>query len=37
LLEHVSPTGPRDEHAGWRRLSVALAWSGILGLVLFRR
>jgi hypothetical protein len=37
LLEHTAPTARRDEHAGWRRLSVALAWAGILGLVLFRR
>src|SRR6185436_19907626 len=26
-----------DEHAGWRRLSVILAWLGMLGLVLFKR
>ena len=24
-----------DAHAGWRRLSVALAWIGVLGLLMF--
>jgi hypothetical protein len=36
LVKRSIPRQPVDEHAGWRRLSVALAWIGVLGLLLFR-
>lgn len=34
LVERAAPAERSDEHPGWRRLSVALAWAGILGMVL---
>jgi len=34
LLGQAMPAGRSDEHAGWRRLSVALAWLGLLGMLL---
>ncbi|HKE85832.1 MAG TPA: CehA/McbA family metallohydrolase [Vicinamibacterales bacterium] len=35
LIAHTSPAGRSDEQAGWRQLSVALAWLGLLGMLLF--
>ena len=35
LIAHATPAGRSDEQEGWRRLSVALAWLGLLGLLLF--
>ena len=35
LAKSSIPRPPVDTHAGWRRLSVALAWVGVLGLLLF--
>jgi hypothetical protein len=32
----ISPQ-PVDAHTGWQRLSVALAWIGVLGLLVFRK
>jgi hypothetical protein len=36
IAEQHRPAGRRDEHAGWRRLSVGLAWLGALGAVCLR-
>ena len=36
-VERSIPRQPVDEHAGWRRFSVAIAWIGMLGLLVFRR
>jgi hypothetical protein len=33
LTAHLPPAGRSDEYSGWRRLSVALAWVGILGML----
>jgi predicted metal-dependent phosphoesterase TrpH len=35
LAKQSIPHKPADTHAGWRRLSVALAWVGVLGLLMF--
>jgi hypothetical protein len=36
LLGNVRPAGRADRYAGWRRLSVTLAWFGALGLICLR-
>jgi predicted metal-dependent phosphoesterase TrpH len=36
-VEANRPTGRVDTNAGWRRVSVACAWLGLLGLMLFHR
>ena len=36
LVEVNTPQGRSDRNRGWRRLSVALAWIGLLGLMLLR-
>ena len=35
LLGDARPAGRVDTHPAWRRLSVAMAWLGALGLVVF--
>jgi len=35
LIAHASPAGRSDEQASLRRLSVALAWLGLVGMLLF--
>ena len=36
LVEANRPAGRVDMNPGWRRFAVALAWVGVLGMVLFR-
>ena len=36
LLGEVRPSGRVDTHSAWRRLSVAMAWLGALGLICLR-
>jgi hypothetical protein len=37
LVQDAAPAGRSDEHPVWRRVSVALAWLGVLGVLLCRR
>jgi hypothetical protein len=37
IVEAHRPAGRSNHFAAWRRLSVALAWTGVLGLILFGR
>jgi predicted metal-dependent phosphoesterase TrpH len=37
LVESSSPAQPDSASVGWRRAAVALAWVGVLGLLVFRR
>ena len=37
LIGRAAPVGRSDGHPGWRRVSVALAWAGILGMLLCGR
>jgi hypothetical protein len=36
LVEHDRPAGRSDTNAGWRRLSLVLAWVGVAGLLTLR-
>jgi predicted metal-dependent phosphoesterase TrpH len=36
LVEGATPGGRSDKHPGWRRLSITLAWTGMLGVLLGR-